>query len=86
MRRNAINRGIENFLIKFPEYKDRIHFLSGSFEVTFSGFLYSEANLFKPFTPRAKVFGWLGRCRASDKKLLEKREVFKAGQMQENLF
>jgi hypothetical protein len=85
MKRNALNRAVEVFIIKYPEYADRVRMHGEGFSITFVGYLYKETASFRPYTPRDKVSNWLGRCRLTDKKLLDKRDAYEAGQMQDKL-
>ncbi len=73
-RRNAANRAIESFIVKYPQYEDRIYLHGQGHSVTFKGEIYRESIDFMPYTERMKIWGWLNECRRTDERLLQKRE------------
>ena len=73
MTRNAVNRAIETFTDKYPQYRDCVFLNADSRMVTFKTNLYYEVMVFPPFTPKQKVTGWLGVCRKVDLNMQNKR-------------
>ena len=85
MRRNALDRAVESFIAKYPEYKDAIRLIKWTGTVSFNGKLYRELANFKEYTPTREVTNWLGRCRLTDIKLMQVRDAREAQEKQGKL-